>query len=58
MKVIDGNALANELHASIQDELQILRMSAVRPSSPRLKIAALIVPGYGAAFAPGPATPG
>jgi hypothetical protein len=31
MKVIDGNALANELHASIQDELQILRMSAVRP---------------------------
>jgi methylenetetrahydrofolate dehydrogenase (NADP+)/methenyltetrahydrofolate cyclohydrolase len=31
MKVIDGNALANELHASIQDELQILRMSAVQP---------------------------
>jgi methylenetetrahydrofolate dehydrogenase (NADP+)/methenyltetrahydrofolate cyclohydrolase len=31
MKVIDGNALAKELHASIQDELQILRMSAVQP---------------------------
>lgn len=31
MNVIDGNALAEELHASIRDELQILRMSAVQP---------------------------
>jgi methylenetetrahydrofolate dehydrogenase (NADP+) / methenyltetrahydrofolate cyclohydrolase len=31
MKVIDGNALAKELHASVEDELQILRLSAVQP---------------------------
>jgi methylenetetrahydrofolate dehydrogenase (NADP+)/methenyltetrahydrofolate cyclohydrolase len=31
MKVIDGNALAKELHASIEDELQVLRLSAVKP---------------------------
>lgn len=31
MKIIDGNALAKELHESIQDELQVLRKSAVQP---------------------------
>lgn len=31
MKVIDGNALAEELHASVEDELKILRLSAVQP---------------------------
>jgi methylenetetrahydrofolate dehydrogenase (NADP+) / methenyltetrahydrofolate cyclohydrolase len=31
MRVIDGNALAEELHASIEDELQILRLSGVKP---------------------------
>jgi methylenetetrahydrofolate dehydrogenase (NADP+)/methenyltetrahydrofolate cyclohydrolase len=31
MMVIDGNALAKELHASIEEELQILRLSGVKP---------------------------
>ena len=31
MRIIDGNALAKELHASIEDELQVLRLSAVQP---------------------------
>ena len=31
MRVIDGNALAKELHSSIEEELKILRMSAVQP---------------------------
>ncbi|MEX0755989.1 MAG: tetrahydrofolate dehydrogenase/cyclohydrolase catalytic domain-containing protein [Actinomycetota bacterium] len=31
MNVIDGNALAEELKASIEDELRVLRRSAVRP---------------------------
>lgn len=31
MMVIDGNALAEELQASIEGELQILRLSGVKP---------------------------
>ena len=33
MRIIDGNALAQELHASIEDELQVLRLSAVQPGA-------------------------
>ena len=40
MKVIDGNALAQELQAGVEDELKILRRSAVRPGLATVMIGA------------------
>lgn len=31
MRILDGNALAEDLHASIEEELSVLRLSAVHP---------------------------
>jgi methylenetetrahydrofolate dehydrogenase (NADP+)/methenyltetrahydrofolate cyclohydrolase len=40
MNVIDGNALAEELQAGVEDELKILRRSAVRPGLATVMIGA------------------
>lgn len=40
MNVIDGNALAEELQAGVEDELKILRLSAVRPGLATVMIGA------------------
>lgn len=40
MNVIDGNALAQELQAGVEDELKILRRSAVRPGLATVMIGA------------------
>jgi 5,10-methylene-tetrahydrofolate dehydrogenase/methenyl tetrahydrofolate cyclohydrolase len=40
MNIIDGNALAQELQAGVEDELKILRRSAVRPGLATVMIGA------------------